>query len=503
MKRVAVVLFAVAGMATAAHANVEIGGTGGLHVFSESNALGDSPSQDTLKNSSFFGFRVGAFFGDKVGAELEGGIIESEPRNILFDVWNVSVRGQAVYQMWANRLDQHWVPFAFVGGGVISVVKTYDETNFKKDTIVVPHIGVGAKYRTGNGWGVRGDARLMLPPKQGDMPGTKSGVTTDFEVLLALYREFGQKKIVKKEVEVKPPPGPEDNDKDGVTGAADKCPNEAEDKDGFQDDDGCPDLDNDGDGIADATDKCPLEAEDKDSFQDDDGCPDPDNDADGVPDAADKCSDKPETMNGFDDTDGCPDEIPDKLKATLGVVAAIQFKPNTADFASPAVTKALDATAVALTEAKDVRITVAVHTDDQLPPTGGKFADNAALSQARADAIKAYLAKKGIDEARVDAKGHGDAEPLEDPKGLTGPKLNIARAKNRRVDITLVIGQAAATPPAPPPASPTPPAPPPPVQQPAPAPAPPPATTPQAPPPAKQPPPATPPAPPAPQPPKP
>ena len=50
-----------------------------------------------------------------------------------------------------------------------------------------------------------------------------------------------------------------DNDKDGIPDGKDKCPNEAEDKDGFEDDDGCPDPDNDKDGIADKDDKCPNE----------------------------------------------------------------------------------------------------------------------------------------------------------------------------------------------------------------------------------------------------
>src|SRR5690606_34631540 len=40
--------------------------------------------------------------------------------------------------------------------------------------------------------------------------------------------------------------------------------------------------DNDGDGIKNKDDKCPDQAEDKDGFQDSDGCPDPDNDKDGI-----------------------------------------------------------------------------------------------------------------------------------------------------------------------------------------------------------------------------
>jgi outer membrane protein OmpA-like peptidoglycan-associated protein len=98
-----------------------------------------------------------------------------------------------------------------------------------------------------------------------------------------------------------------DNDKDGILDEDDQCPNEAEDKDGFQDEDGCPDLDNDKDGVPDAQDKCPNEPEDKDGFQDEDGCPDPDNDKDGIPDAQDKCPNQAEDIDGFQDEDGCPD----------------------------------------------------------------------------------------------------------------------------------------------------------------------------------------------------
>ena len=65
--------------------------------------------------------------------------------------------------------------------------------------------------------------------------------------------------------------------------------------------------DQDGDGIPDDADKCPSDPEDKDGFQDEDGCPDPDNDGDRIPDARDKCPNEPETFNGSADSDGCPD----------------------------------------------------------------------------------------------------------------------------------------------------------------------------------------------------
>ncbi|MBM4131868.1 hypothetical protein FJ250_12720, partial [bacterium] len=43
-------------------------------------------------------------------------------------------------------------------------------------------------------------------------------------------------------------PGSSDSDGDGVPDDRDRCPDQPEDRDGFNDLDGCPDLDNDGDG---------------------------------------------------------------------------------------------------------------------------------------------------------------------------------------------------------------------------------------------------------------
>lgn len=98
-----------------------------------------------------------------------------------------------------------------------------------------------------------------------------------------------------------------DKDKDGLDDATDQCPTDAEDLDGFQDSDGCPDLDNDLDSIPDANDKCPDQEEDRDEFEDQDGCPDVDNDKDGIRDVADACPMQPETKNNYKDEDGCPD----------------------------------------------------------------------------------------------------------------------------------------------------------------------------------------------------
>jgi nitrous oxidase accessory protein NosD len=101
-----------------------------------------------------------------------------------------------------------------------------------------------------------------------------------------------------------------DSDGDGVEDRNDMCPDKAEDRDGYEDRDGCPDFDNDFDGIYDRLDKCPNEAEDFDGYADSDGCPETDNDGDGVEDEEDSCPNTAETVNGYKDEDGCPDEAP-------------------------------------------------------------------------------------------------------------------------------------------------------------------------------------------------
>jgi hypothetical protein len=101
-------------------------------------------------------------------------------------------------------------------------------------------------------------------------------------------------------------PDTRDSDLDGIANNKDRCPVAAEDKDSWEDRDGCPDDDNDGDRRDDATDKCPSEAEDFDGFDDDDGCPEKDNDGDGFADLDDTCKiDKEDGKPPFPQ-DGCP-----------------------------------------------------------------------------------------------------------------------------------------------------------------------------------------------------
>lgn len=519
--RSAAVAAAAVGFCAPASAGVEVGGTAGVHVFSETNELGvdDVALAPSERNSALFGIRIGVFFGDFIGVEGEFGIVPSEAREMVFDVWNITYRAQLVAQFRADKPENKLIPFVFVGAGGMSVVSTDGENkgtaSISKDTDAALYIGLGAKYRVDNSWGLRIDGRILFPPASNDNAGAmdakpSDGFTQDFELLLSIYKEFGRKAPIKKELPLPPDddpdkdgikgtearPGPDqcplqpedidafedangcpdpDNDQDGVLddvdGEGGKCKNDKEDGDGFEDTDGCPDTDNDKDGVLDDADgeggKCKNEAEDKDSFKDGDGCPDLDNDDDGVPDTApDKCNltdataggpDTKETKNGYQDDDGCPDEIPQKLKQFTGVIAGINFKVNDAAL-TPASKPVLDKAVAVLQEFKDLKMEIQGHTDDQplKARAGAKFQNNQDLSQARAETVMKYFTDKGVDAARLTAKGYAETVPQPgfEPAGLTGAKLNAARAKNRRVEFKLISPLDAAgggTPPPPPP----------------------------------------------------
>jgi outer membrane protein OmpA-like peptidoglycan-associated protein len=209
-----------------------------------------------------------------------------------------------------------------------------------------------------------------------------------------------------------------DNDGDGTADANDACPNEPEDKDAFQDDDGCPEPDNDNDGIPDTADKCPNEIEDKDGFEDDDGCPDDDNDGDGFADKTDKCPNEPETVNGFEDDDGCPD-----VRGTSGPeerADRIDLKGVPVLFNRAALTgsgRQLLQQVATLIRTRRLSIRVEVHvalgTRSNNPgQIAAQKRRDKALSQQRARAIADYLASQGVSAQQLQAVGIGSDRPL-------------------------------------------------------------------------------------------
>jgi OOP family OmpA-OmpF porin len=245
-----------------------------------------------------------------------------------------------------------------------------------------------------------------------------------------------------------------DNDQDGYVDIVDKCPDQPETKNDFKDDDGCPDVaDSDGDGIADDADKCPKEAEDKDTFQDDDGCPDPDNDDDKVLDVDDQCplEKGPEANHGCPDKDAdgdgvvdrednCPDE-PGTAKnhgckekqlvviteEGLDILDIVYFDTSKAIIQKRSYKLLDNVAAVIIAHPQVGKFRVEGHTDDR-----GNDDDNLDLSQRRAEAVVKYLVDKGVPAERLEALGFGETKPLADNKTKAG------RAKNRRVEFKII-----------------------------------------------------------------
>jgi outer membrane protein OmpA-like peptidoglycan-associated protein len=120
-----------------------------------------------------------------------------------------------------------------------------------------------------------------------------------------------------------------------------------------------------------------------------------------------------------------------QLGATL-VLQDVVFETGKADL-KPGASDRLRPLAQYLQANPNVQVRIDGHTDSQ-----GSDAMNQQLSEARANAVRAALASMGVDQSRIQAIGHGEADPVADNKTAAG------RQQNRRVEVTLVGQQATA-----------------------------------------------------------
>lgn len=342
-----------------------------------------------------------------------------------------TARAGAVVQLGLFRL----VPFAVVGGGVISVRSEANAAGRNGDEML--YAGGGLKYFVNEHIVLRLEGRDIMSPKEGLTP---TAPAHSGEVLLGFSLALGPRK--KEEA---PPP---DADGDGFLDADDACVDEPgiapdgcpardSDDDGFLDEedackdvpgtapDGCPIPDSDGDGFLDPDDACVDEA-----GVEPDGCPLRDVDGDGLLPPEDQCPTEPETANGFEDDDGCPDEIPEEVKQYTGVIEGIFFDTGKASIRDKSF-PTLDAAVKVLLDYPSLRVEVSGHTDSR-----GKRERNVSLSQDRAASVKQYMVNKGVDDSRIVTRGAGPDEPIGD----NGTKAG--RQQNRRIEFELITAPA-------------------------------------------------------------
>ncbi|MGZ5182138.1 MAG: OmpA family protein [Ramlibacter sp.] len=87
----------------------------------------------------------------------------------------------------------------------------------------------------------------------------------------------------------------------------------------------------------------------------------------------------------------------------------------------------LDQMSVALLSLKEKKVEVIGHTDN-----AGSRAGNLSLSQARAEAVKDYVVRRGVKAEMVSVSGEGPDRPVADNRTPEG------RARNRRIEFKVV-----------------------------------------------------------------
>ncbi len=157
-----------------------------------------------------------------------------------------------------------------------------------------------------------------------------------------------------------------------------------------------------------------------------------DRDDDGVANETDKCPDQPGPVAN----NGCPEakkssftsaivkQIENKLSMTA---KSIQFETGKATL-MPASNKVLSDLHAFMKKYPEARFSIGGHTDNV-----GNADANMKLSNARAYVVKDWLVRKGIERFRIEAKGFGDTQPIDNNATPAG------RAKNRRTEMKLIL----------------------------------------------------------------
>lgn len=149
-----------------------------------------------------------------------------------------------------------------------------------------------------------------------------------------------------------------------------------------------------------------------------------DADGDGVCDTADLC---PETPKGTAvDAKGCPKvvaaaETPDRK---FEDVRFAFDKTDLTDYATATLDNAATTINDLATKFPKLQVDVAGHTD-----WVGTDGYNQGLSERRANTVKTYLVRKGVEAGRINTYAYGESKPIATNETAEG------RAQNRRVEV--------------------------------------------------------------------
>ena len=337
----------------AAHAErrIELGVTLGAHAFSDETELGvaDDMTEPGAESAGLLGVRVAVPLRARIAAEGEAIAIPTKD-DVLGDKATVyALRAHARIDLLTGRVK----PFLVVGLGT-HIVRS-DSPQMDDDADQAYHWGGGVRYAINDKLEARVDLRHLIVPDR-----TRDGATSDYEVTAGMtYRVGGSA----------PPP------------------------------------------IVRVVQAPPVVVE---------KIVDLDKDDDGLVDTRDACVDLPETRNGWKDDDGCPDQVIQEL-------AGIGFEHDSAviDIASAPI---LERAYALLKDNPHISIEISGHTSAEGDPDR-----NLSLSLRRAEAVKSYLVKRGISDARIHTVGHGADVPIADNTTPAG------REKNRRIEFRILL----------------------------------------------------------------
>lgn len=352
------------------------------------------PDDSRLTDEGWGGtLRLGTQFSDHIDLELVGsGIIFNRDSSVLQHDFLYTFGGDALWVFNRGGFSPH---LAF-GGGM-----SYDDTVVDHGFGGYVDAGFGFRYPLmENGVQLRFDARYVEDFNSNAWPDEDN--FGDIRVSLGVQVPLGYAAAT--------PVPPMDHDGDGVPPNRDQCPNTPTNvRVGIN---GCA-LDEDNDGVPDFKDQCPatpvgtpVNAMGCQLISDVDG--------DGVADQQDQCPGTPPGTPVL--TNGCG--------TGQGVVLrGVTFKLSKATL-TPSARRVLQRVAQELKDSPGFKLEIAGYTD-----SSGSSSLNRKLSQQRAASVKRYLQQRGVDPARLQARGFGESNPIGNNLTAEG------RAMNRRVEM--------------------------------------------------------------------